>query len=198
MKKPVKWTLIGLGIFVFVAVVVVIIIFVGSAVFSVAVEGIKKASTIETKQIEKSETTVAEITAAAETTGPALMAGQEFIYNGLKISLTKYEIMETNIGKNELWIYLYVKNVGNDSRSHIYPWDFYIYYNERKGEPLLNFADIEGAKKMYDVGSYDKINPGEICEGWTSQYIPIDWKAENIDIRLEPLFGGTRCIWKFK
>ena len=195
MRKPVKWTLIGLGIFVLVAVIVVVVIFVGSAVFSVAVEGIKKASTVETKQIEKAEITAAEITVTAETTEPVLTAGQEFIYNGIKIALTKYEITETNIGKNELWVYLYVKNVDDAPRSHIYPWDFYIYYNGRKGEPLFNFGDIEGAKKMYDVGSYDKINPGEICEGWMSQYISTDWKAEGIGIHLEPLLGGIRCIW---
>lgn len=187
MRKPVKWTLIGFGIFVLVAALVGGLIFIGSAFFSGIKKGIKEASVIETKQIEKAETTV-----------PELKAGGEFINNGVKIALTKYEIEKTNIDKNLLWVYLRVENADSSPHGHIYPWDFYIYYGGRKGDPLFNFTDVEGGRKMYDPGSYDKINPGEIYEGWTSQYIPIDWKAENIDIRLEPLFGGTRCIWKFK
>ena len=185
MRKPIKWTLIGLGIFTAVVIVAVIIIFAGLFV-SAGVSAIKEVSTPETKTLTAVE-------------GPQkVITGQEFIYNGIKIVLTKYEIVPTNIDKNLLWVYLYVENIDSVPHEHICSEEFVIYDKGRKDGILISVPGVEEGKKAYNIGSYDKLNPSEICEGWTSYYIEPEWKSEDIEIHFEPLFGGTGCIWLLK
>jgi len=250
MRKPVKWTLIGLGIFVFVVMVVVSTFFISSAVVSVAIEGLsntmaeqvkkeipnalteteireiireEKTETLSVeelkqvreflkemealKQVEQAKEEVAteEVskTGSEETTGTKeglqeLITGQEFIYNGVKIALTKYELVPTNIDKNLLWAYLYVENIDTVPHEPLNGMEFIIYYKGREVVGLCSGFTAEEGKKGYDTGSYRELYPGEVCEGWISNYIDPDFKAEDIEIHFEPLFGGTRCIWVLK
>lgn len=92
----------------------------------------------------------------------------------------------------------YVENIDNVPHEHIYDGYFVIYHDGREDGFLSDGPYTEEGRKMYDVGSYRELNPGEVCEGWTSYYIPTDWKAEDIEIHFEPLFGGTRCTWVLK
>ncbi len=227
MNKPTKWSLIGLGIFVLVVIVAVSIFFISSAVVAAAMEGfsntiveqvkkeipealtepeireIIREEIAEVQNKEEVASDEAPLEEEKEITGEEgiseeLETGQEFIYQGRKIILTKYEIVETNIDKNLLWVYLYVENIGNVPHEHINDCDFIIYHKGRKAEPLFGGFGPEEGRKGYDIGSYDKLYPGEVCEGWISNYISTGWKAEDIEIRFEPLFGGTECIWKLK
>ena len=127
-----------------------------------------------------------------------LTTGQEFIYNGVKIALTKYELVPTKVDKNLLWVYLYVENIDNVPHEYINSMDFVIYDKGRKDGILCGGPTFEESKKGYDTGAYDKLYPGEIAEGWAGYYIEPDWKAEDIEIRFEPLFSGTKCIWLLK
>jgi len=206
MNKPIKWTLIGLGIFILVAVVAVIIIFLGMCI-SAGVITFKETFTPETKQVEQVEEEVAteeiekledEKTTGSQGISEELETGQEFIYNGRKIVLTKYDITPTHIDKNLLWVYLYVENIDNVAHSHIYgDMDFIIYHKEREDGYLGSIAGMGEGRKMYETGPYHELSPGEVCEGWIGTYIPTDWNAENIEIHFEPGFGPyTPCIWK--
>lgn len=229
MRKPIKWTLLGLGLFVLVAFVVSVTFFISSAVVSVAIgessktiaeqfkkqipkaiseteirqivkEEIDKTLTVkeketteETPKAEEKETTTTQLESSK------LEPGQEFIYNGVKIALTKYEIKPTNINKNELWAYLYVENINNVPHEHIHSEEFVIYDKGRKDGILFGAPGLEEGRKLYDTGSYDKLNPGEICEGWVRHYIEPDWKAEDIEIHFVPSLSGIEeCIWKLK
>lgn len=206
MRKPVKWALIGLGPFVFVVIVAVIIIFVGLFI-NVGISAIKEVSTPETKQVEeaKEEVTTKEIfeVKSEETMGTKeslqnLTTGQEFIYDGRKITLTKYEIVPTNtIDKNLLWVYLYVENIDNVAHEQIYEWCFTIYNSGREDGGLSGFG-LEEGRKYYSIGGYKELNPGEGCEGWIDGFISKDWKAEDIEIHFKPMMGSTQCIWVLK
>jgi len=206
MRKPVKWSLIGVGIFVGIVIVAVIILFVALFI-SAGVSAIKEVSTPETKQVEQAEEEVAteEIpeVESEEATGTKeglqeLITGQEFIYDGRKITLTKYEIVPTNtIDKNLLWVYLYVENIDNVPHEHIYDMDFTIYHNGREDGGLIGFG-LEEGRKYYSTGEYRELNPGEVCEGWIDSFIPTDWKAEDIEIHFKPMMSGTQCIWVLK
>lgn len=179
MRKSTKWTLIGLGIFIGVVIVAVIIIFVGLFV-SAGVSAIKEVSTPETKQVEQAEEEVAieEISKAEseEATGTKeglqnLTTGQEFIYNGVKIALTKYEITPINIDKNLLWVYLYVENIDNVPHNHIYDeMNFITYHKGREDGYLSGIPGILEGRKMYDTGEYSELYPDKVCEGWTCTY----------------------------
>ncbi len=207
MRKPIKWTLIGTGIFVGAVIVAVIIIFVGVFI-STGVSVIRKDLTPETKQVEQAKASVTtkegSKAESEEATGTKeslqnLITSQEFIYNGVKIALTKYEITPTNtIGKNLLWVYLYVENIDNVPHKHIYDMDFTIYHNGREDGGLIGFG-LEEGRKYYSTGEYRELNPGEVCEGWIDSFIPTDWKAEDIEIHFKPFLSGIeKCIWKLK
>ena len=204
MRKPVKWTLIGLGIFIGVIVVTFLVFFISATICGIK-EGIKKTFTPETRQIEqaKETETTKEIpkvekkeTTATQLESSKLEPGQGFIYNGVKIALTKYEILPTNIDKNQLWAYIYVENIDKVPRSHIHEWDFVIYNKGRETNSLFFTISLFEDRKMYTTGEYKELNPGEVREGWTSAYIPADWKAEDIEIHFKPFLSGARCIWK--
>jgi ABC-type transport system involved in multi-copper enzyme maturation permease subunit len=206
MRKSIKWTLIGIGIFVAVVIVAVIILFVGLFI-SAGVSAIKEVSTHETKHVEQAEEEVAteeiekledEKTTGSQGISEELETGQEFIYDGRKITLTKYEIVPTNtIDKNLLLVYLYVENIDNVPHEHIYDMDFTIYHNGREDGVLIGFGLGEG-RKYYSTGEYRELNPGEVFEGWIDSFIPTDWKAEDIEIHFKPMMSGTQCIWVLK
>ena len=127
-----------------------------------------------------------------------LTTGQEFIYNGVKIALTKYELTPTHtVDKNLLWVYLYVENIDDVPHYHIYDMDFVIYHNKREDSGLSGFG-LEEGRKYYSTGSYNKLNPGEVREGWIDSFIPTDWKAEDIEIHFKPMMSSTQCIWLLK
>ena len=130
-----------------------------------------------------------------------LEIGQEFIYEGKKIMLTKYDILEcatlSDQGEKELSIYLYVENTENVSRHHIYSFDFELYHKGRKATGFLPDSICNG-RKFYDTGDYAELYPGEICEGWIGAIIPLDWKPGDLEIHLEDPIFGTHCIWKLK
>lgn len=154
------------------------------------------------KQIEESEEEVAteeeEETTGSQGISEELKTGQEFIHEGRKIALTKYEIMGTNINKNLLWVYLYVENIYDVPHMHIHSEEFVIYHDGREDGILLGAPGPEEGRKLYDIGSYNKLYPGEAIEGWTSYYIDSEWKAEDIEIHFKPMIGGTVCIWQLK
>ena len=206
MRKPVKWTLIGLGIFIGVIVVTFLVFFISATICGIK-EGIKKTFTTETRQIEqaKETETTEEIpkaekkeTTATQLESSKLEPGQGFIYNGVKIALTKYEIEPADwTDKNILWVYLYVENIDNVPHNHIYgDMDFKLYHNGREDGYLGSF-NLAG-RKNYDTGPYSKLYPGETCEGWLNEFIPTDWKAEDIEIHFKPFLSGTICIWKLE
>jgi len=173
-----------------------------------AEKDIKEVSTPETKQVEQAKEEVAteeiekledEKTTGSQGISEELETGQEFIYDGRKITLTKYEIVPTNtIDKNLLWVYLYVENIDNVPHEHIYDMDFTIYHNGREDGELIGFG-LEEGRKYYSTGEYRELNPGEICEGWIDSFIPTDWKAEDIEIHFRPFLSSfSLCIWKLE
>lgn len=156
---------------------------------------IPKEEEAELKEVEKvKETKAKEVTVKQE----ELKAGQEFIYDGVKIALTKYEIVETNIDKNLLCVYLYVENIDDKPHEHIWGEEFVIYHQGREDGILCKHLDNKEGRKGYDTGAYRELYSDEVCEGWTSFFINPDWKAEDIEIYFKPGIGGTRCIWVLK
>ena len=159
---------------------------------------IPKEEEAELKEVEKvEEAETKEVTVKQEGL-QELKAGQEFIYDGRKIVLTKYELVETNIDKNLLCVYLYVENIDDKPHEHIWSEEFVIYHEGREDGILCKHLDNKEGRKGYDTGAYRELYPGEICEGWTSFFIDPDWKAEDIEIYFKPVIGGTRCIWVLK
>lgn len=230
MKKSTKWTLLGLGIISGVLVIATISYFISLAVVLNAMEnlsntiaeGVKKEipealTEPEIREIIREEITEIQseeeitsdetsLTEEKEITGEEgiseeLDTGHEFIYQGKKIVLTKYEFVQesllTDDGEKLLYVYLYVENIDNVSHNHTYDYDFVIYHQDREVEPLMRTI-LDEDRESYDIGEYNELNPGEICEGWTFVIIPLDWKADDVEIHFKPLFGETKCIWLLK
>jgi len=126
--------------------------------------------------------------------------GQEFIYQGIRIILQKYETVSCSYlsdrGYKELYVYLYVKNINTKPHDHIYSYNFVLYHNGKKDVAFFGSVSLCEDRKMYDVGTGEELKPGEIVEGWISTVIPESWNTENLEVHFEEIILGTHCIWK--
>jgi outer membrane murein-binding lipoprotein Lpp len=134
-----------------------------------------------------------------------LKIGEEFLYQGKKIILKKYEILQCdNLAekdKKELFIYLYVENIDDKSRYHVLDINLYLYANGKKYKPLLGFIGGKSecdTRRLYSIKDSDEIYPGEIYNGWLRTTIPLDWKLSDLKIHFDDTFGTTQSIWKLE
>lgn len=165
MNKPVKWTLIGIGIFIGILVVAVVIFFI-SAVVSGIKEGITEASTPETKQVEQAEEEIAiKEVSKAETEEVLEIEGKKIIgYKDTELR-DKVPVVEWEIGKPIDYsngLRLILNEVWTDKRFG----EPYVVINES----LINTTDeiqdgFDLAMPRYDINVWDS-EDNKFWRGW--------------------------------
>lgn len=150
--------------------------------------------------------------------------GQEFIYDKVIKIILKYSdkpdikniqrenLLKIDRNNNELSLYLYVENIGNEIHESIpsryfvaYPYKEYLRDNvgyckadEEKERRFIRDVSFPGFENYKDK---DKLNPGEKCEGWIAATVDPDWKIEDIAIDFETEESGepkrVHFTWNF-
>lgn len=136
-----------------------------------------------------------------------LALGQAVEYEGLRVSIIKYEFAEwiktkydpiyPEEGAKYLWIYVKAENIGEVEKELPGYWSFYILYKATEIGPHKWDADYSVDHQLYP-GGY--VYPSVGKEGWILSDLPAGVKAEDIMVRLydSRISPNGECIWKLK
>ena len=138
-----------------------------------------------------------------------LRLGESGVYEGMTVTLVKYELTDTRIevlgtnipaevGHHWLWLYARAENRGSKPAFRPIPLLFDVWHKGREVASICQ-EPYEGDphQPSFNCGPYMKMQPGESCEGWlyVAPGLRDDWALEDLVVSYGDMCDSESRPW---